>query len=269
MNNLRSLTIASLNILFLAFNMIGITSASERSIVGVHLGMTLDEAQVVVQESVPEIRLTELSGDVGSLWKSRIRGITYTSGIRGYTDYRSNIGASKIAIMGHAPPNEGKVSAIGRTANLEEMLLTDFRAALIEKYGNPNFETEPGELRSIGGVLISWSLTKDGKPQTSAENILACARHNNKQAQDTVGFVTGLTFPEEQFYGQYKDCGYTLVVIASQGRLPETVRAYSVILYDLNDIHKANSDTLAMAEREAKKLEEKQRKEAQGKKPQL
>ena len=265
----RALTSMAVFVLASSFITTVWAESNSASVIGVSLGMPLIDAQQAAQENVPEMRFTEMNLDVGALWKSRIKGINYIGGFSAYTDYRSEAGNSKMMVMGHAPPNESQVSAIGRTSLLDEMSLTDFRSALIEKYGQPHFETKPGELRSIGGSLISWSLTKDGKPQTDVNTILACSRHGNKYAQDVVAFVNGLTFPEEQFYGQYKSCGFTLVVYAQQGQLPELVRSYNIILYNLNDIQKANAATLAMAEREAEKLDAQKIEDAKGKKPVL
>ncbi|MEZ5553176.1 MAG: hypothetical protein R3E82_20005 [Pseudomonadales bacterium] len=236
-------------------------------VLGMSLGMTLEQAMSIAQAAIPRMPLKSFDTDVGSIWGTRIRGMRYTAGFTGrYNDQTTN---EKIAVAGFAPPRDGYVGAIGRTSYLGDMLYSDLRGSLIEKYGPPLYEGEPGSMRNVGSYFLSWSRDPDGNPLTDPEAIKACSRSGNNDAEDLAPAVMYLSDTKVQFNGQYDRCGFTMVVYAMPQDLLSLVRSYSIVLYDLNEIRKANAETIAVTEQQAQEIRSEREKSAQGRKPRL
>ena len=236
-------------------------------VLGVFLGMTLDEAMTVIGKDNPRMPLKPFETDVGSIWGTHIRGLRYTAGFTGsYNDQNAN---EKISVAGFAPPRDGYVGAIGRTSYLGDMLYSDLRAALVEKYGSPLYEGEPGSMRNVTSYVLSWSRSPDGTPLTDPEVIKSCSRHGNNDAEDLAPGVMYLSDTKVQFNGQYDQCGFTMVVYAMPQDLLSLVRFYKIVLYDLNEIRKVNAETIAMTEQQAQGIRSEREQAAEGKKPRL
>lgn len=236
-------------------------------VLGMSLGMSLEDALSVAQSAYPQMPLKFYDTDIGSIWDTRVRGMRYTAGFTGrYNDRTTN---EKIGVGGFAPPHDGYVGAIGRTSYLGDMLYSDLRASLIEKYGPPLYEGEPGSMRNVPSYVLSWSRDPEGTPLTDPEAIKACSRHGNNVGEDIAPAVMYLSDTKVQFNGQYDRCGFTMVVYAMPQDLLSLVRSYSIVLYDLNEIRRANAETIAVTEQQAEGIRSDREKSAQGKKPRL
>ncbi len=235
-------------------------------IIGVYLEMPLDDAFAAVSSAYPEIPLKMIQGDIGSIYRSRLQGLKYPGGFQG--EYFVPGSNEKISVLGYPPPHDGAVAAVGRFTYLDDMLMADLRDSLIEKYGEPLFEAEVGTA-GLSGHTLSWSLTRDGNPQTDPEMIKRCTATSNTQTWRMTGQVYLLWDTAEQMDGYFDPCGYTLVAVMHPTNLPTITRGLSMLMYDLNKIRTRTRDALDLAEQEAEKIESERERAAAGKKARL
>jgi hypothetical protein len=225
-----------------------------------------------MKNNKPSMQIQELQGDIGNTQGSRIRGLSYLSGLRAKQIRNSRTPTDEsILVFGYAPPNDNNASGIGRYQHIgKQMLHTDLRKMLIDKYGDPIVEFPPNTTGRNGYYTMSWSLKPDGEPQTSKTIVDTCGGAGGLKGLETLGRAS-LSNSENR---QYNQCGFTFVVKMLTGHtgLKEhyLINSYSVIMYDFNEITRKNKKTIDYSITEAKKVEvEHIRKASSTNKPQL
>lgn len=206
-------------------------TSPEMDILGISLGMPLQEAVAIVKRHQPPMRVSEFDGDIGGIRGSRIQGLKYPVGADGQ---RACVGVNcgtygneTLGVYGVAPPNESVVGAVYRSITFEEVPLKDrTRMAGCSR-----------EARNVDGQRIAASAMV----------------HSDAVASP------------------YADCGLTLVVSVSSNNPDMTralVRGDHIIMYDGNAIRRFNRATLDFAAAEADKIEaERLRKAGESKVP--
>ena len=205
---------------------------------------------------------------MGQVQLSRIHGgPKYDAGFQG--KYQSAGRNDSVVVMSYMPPNDGRVAGIARYTYTGEMLLSDLRASLVEKYGEPHLEIKPNTVLRKPHLIYSWSLTRDGKPQTDAATVIGCAynQSGNPFEQSAPVFIWDT---KGSYNGKYDQCGFTFAVFTAPAlRTPVTVIGFGVVMYDFNEIRKSARETWEETDRIAKELEAEKSKALSGKKPKL
>ena len=239
---------------------------SRFDVVGLSLGMPMQEAEGVLKNYSDGLDVKLSEGDVGEIHRARVRGIKFPDFyLRGTTTVVYDaMGARDFSqtnetfvIVGSPIPNEPNISAIGREVVLpKEMLLSDLRAALVEKYGEPLFEAD--QVGNRHGML-SWSLTPDGDAQTDGQVVKSCTQGAGRFRLEVVSRIATLVDEDPLHYDR---CGFTFIVLHLAGKGPEFVQTYATVFYDFPGIMKNNAKTIAFTQVEADKLEAAERGEA-------
>lgn len=225
---------------------------SQPDILGIRLGDTFDTVATRLREHYPPAFIQEVSGDIGSIEGSLLKGLPYRGQVSAAMDRHGRArhgagGADTIVIYGLAPPNDGQVAIVYRRVNLQQPLpAATLRNMLEEKYGPPLVE-DAGNSRSGGQryrlfQMLSWSRDAGGQP-LAAESARRCS------AERTGSLLSLQMRPDG--YGKHSDCGFTLAVFLQQG---EHVQQYSTLLYDANMIRAGNARTVAYTRAEAERI---------------
>ena len=240
-------------------------------ILGIRLGMTLDDARTAVLSLDPPMEHYFSKGDTGAIMGSRLRGVTYRNGFSG-------VYKGKVQVFGFAPPNAETIAGVSRDENLVSPILYKiFRELLIEKYGNPLFELAPPYDKRHGGRLVggiehilSWSRKPDGTPITEKNKVKSCQGDRRTQPLSMISRVSEPSI--DPFRTLWHGCGAILIYQFSGRQTPDamTVHRYDAVLYDLNKIREKNRKTVAFTIVEANKIEaERLKKAAQATRPVL
>ena len=233
-------------------------SSPSFDIIGISLGMPLDDAIAIVNGHTPEMRVTVAEGDIGSIRGARVRGLKYPIGADGQ---RACVGVQcptygneTLGVYGIAPPNESVVGAVYRTIVFQEVPLQTLLGALFAKYGEPLFAALP-EPRNASYTL-SWSRDVNGEPVKDRAAIDACSR-DNRQINVQRTAIEALLHTDE-VESPLSSCGFTLVVTVSSNNPDMTqalARGYSIVMFDGSELRRRNRATLDFAMAEAEKLE--------------
>lgn len=237
-------------------------------VLGVYLGMPFEEAFAVISETYPEMPLNRFQWWLNQVQKSRISGgPKYDAGFQG--KYNSRERNEQILVMSYMPPNDGRVAGISRYTYTGEMLLSDLRASLVEKYGEPHLEIPPDTVLRKPYRIYSWSLTRDGKPQKDPLAVTSCVYQQVNNPWEGGAPVT-LWDTEEAFNGIFDACGLTFAVATLEHRQnPPIVTGFGVVLYDFNEIRKSARQTWEDTDRMATQWEAEKEEALSGKKPLL
>ncbi|MGE0625813.1 MAG: hypothetical protein AB7I04_14655 [Pseudomonadales bacterium] len=237
-------------------------------VLGVYLGMPYREAYAVIAGTYPEMPLTPFQWWLAQVQKSRISGgPKYEAGFQGAYNARER--NDRIIVMAHMPPNEDRVAGIARYTYTGEMLLSEFRASLVEKYGEPHLEIPAGTVLRKPHRIYSWSLNRNGQPQTDPVPVISCVYQQAGSPWEGGAPVT-LWDTEEAFNGIYDDCGLTLAVVTLEpAQQPPRITGFGVVLYDLNEIRRTARQAWEDTDRMATRIEEDKEKTLSGKKPVL
>ncbi len=241
-------------------------SPSKFDIVGLYLGMPLNDANALLKNYKPPMQINEMPADISSIRGSRIKGLRYlfsltASQIRTHSTPTDE----KITLNGYAPPNDAAVRYIKRYQHIgsQPMLHTDLRKMLVEKYGSPTLESPPDASGRSAYYTMAWVFKPDGSPLTQKKAVNSCIKSEN---------ILLSSMSEAEKY--HKQCGVTLFVQMGTGHAgPKEhymINSYSITLYDVNKTLKMNQKTVDFSIIEAKKLEEESiRKAAGANKPRL
>ena len=235
-------------------------------ILGISLGMPLDDAVAIVNGHTPEMRVTVSEGDIGAIRGARIRGLKYPLGVDGE---RACVGArcgtygnEALGAYAVAPPNESVVGAVYRWITFQQVPVQALLGALFEKYGEPLFAALPEQRNAM--YTLSWSRNPDGEPVKDRAAVESCARENRQMDVKRVA-VTAM-FHTDEVQSPLENCGFTLVVMVMSNN-PDMTQAlangYHIIMYDGNELRRRNSATLDFTVAEAEKLEAEQMQRAQ------
>lgn len=237
-------------------------------VLGVYLGMPYEDAFATIREAIPEMPLKRFDWALAQVQKSRITGgPRYDAGFQG--NYNAQERNEQIRVMSHMPPNNDRVAGIARYSYTGEMLLTDLRASLVEKYGEPHLEIPPDTVLRKPYRLYSWSLTPDGKPLKDPLAVTGCVYQQAKNPWDGAGPVT-LWDTAEAFHGIYDACGLTFAVGTLEHRQnPPLVRGFGLVIFDLNEIRKTARQAWEETDRMATQWELEKARSLTGKKPRL
>ncbi|MEZ5559856.1 MAG: hypothetical protein R3E86_15090 [Pseudomonadales bacterium] len=237
-------------------------------VVGVYLGMPYQEARGVIARTYPELQIRPFDWALSQVQKSRIHGgPRYEGGFQG--SYNARERNEQIIVMSHMPPNNDRVAGIGRYTYTGEMLLTDLRASLVEKYGEPHLEIAPGTVLRKPHLIYSWSLNRAGQPQKDPVAVISCVYQQINNPWEGTAPVT-LWDTKEAFNGIYDDCGLTFAAVVLPGsQVPPTTRGFGIVLYDLNEIRRTARQAWEETNDMATRLEEEKTRTLSGKKPVL
>lgn len=238
-------------------------------VVGVYMGMALDEARTVINRQYPEISLTMFQWSLSQVQKSRIHGgPRYDAGFQG--SYVASGRNDSFIVMGHMPPGNGRVAGIGRHTYVGEMLLSDLRASLVEKYGKPHLEIQPNTTLRKPYLILSWSLARDGTPLTDPAAAIGCIYFQQSGNPWEGAVPVTLWDTKEAYYGQFDQCGFTLAALTNvHNPAGPTISAFGMVMHDFNEIRKSAKAAWEETDRIAIQLEEDKKRELAGKKPRL
>lgn len=238
-------------------------------VVGVRLGMSLEEARTVINRQYPEIPLTMFQWLLSQVQNSRIHGgPKYDAGFQG--SYVSSGRNDRFIVMGHMPPGNGRVAGIGRHAYLGEMLLSELRASLVEKYGEPHLTIQPNTTLRKPYLILSWSLGRDGTPITDPAVAIGCIYVKTSGNPWEAAVPVTLWDTKEAYFGQFDKCGFTLAALTSiHNPAGPTVSAFGMVMHDFNEIRKSARAAWEETNRIAIQLDEDKKRELAGKKPRL
>lgn len=237
-------------------------------VIGVYLGMPYQEAQGVITQAYPELQIRPFNWALSQVQQSRIHGgPRYEGGFQG--KYNSRERNEQIILINYMPPNNDRVAGIGRYTYTGEMLLSDLRASLVEKYGEPHLEIPANTVLRKPHLVYSWSLNRAGQPQKDPVRVISCVYQQSSNPWEASAPVT-LWDTREIYHGMYEDCGFTLAaVVIPAGQVPPTTRGFGVVLYDFNEIRRAARQTWEETDRLAKQIEEEKQRTLSGKRPVL
>lgn len=237
---------------------------------GLYLGMPMKDGMTLLKKLKPQLFVTPGSEDIGNIDGSRISGPRYFGGLSASTDTRltaATDSTEKFSVVGNPPPNTETVMGIGRavTFGRDKVLLSDLKALLMQKYGEPVFAQTKKTGENSAYYLLSWSLDPKGEPQKNEDIIMLC---NN-----TGGIITHAQ-GDGRISNNYHKCGFTFVIKLAAARVTYSkqpvVINYSIVLYDGNENRKSVNKTIVYTQNIAKKIEaEKMEKLRKRPKPQL
>lgn len=242
---------------------------------GMYLGMPVSDASAILSNYNPRMKVTKSVSDIGAINGARIRGSRYLVSLRANQVLRTSTD-ERFEIAVNTPQNAETVMGIARYQNLgRQILLSDMRALLAKKYGDPLFESLPDASGSNPYYILSWSLDPKGKPQKNKLVIQQCGGIST-QGVGQLGIVTValITANIKKKSGQnYQKCGFTFIVRMLTGYVNSknaTTYAYNTILYNGNENRKSVKKTIVYTEKVAKRLEaEKMKKLRNTEKPRL
>lgn len=236
-------------------------------ILGISLGMPLQDAVGIVKLHQPAMRVSEFNSDIGAIRGSRIQGIKYPLGAEGQ---RACVGVNcgtygneTLGVYGVAPPNESVVGAVYRSIVFEEVPLQALLGALVKKYGEPLFTAVPesGDMY----YTLSWSRDPNGVPIKDRRKVNACSREGRNVDGQRV--AASAVYHSDAVQSPYTVCGLTLVVTASSNNPDMStalVRGYNIIMYDGSALRRFNAATVDYAAAEAEKIEAERLRKAAG-----
>ena len=239
-------------------------------VIGVYLDMPMDEALAVIAAEYPEIPMKPFQWSIGQVQNSRILGgEKYVAGYQG--TYNASGRTEAITLMSYMPPNDGRVAGITRYTFVGEMLLSDFLASIEEKYGKPLADVPADTILRKPYQVLSWSLTRDGKPQQDPLTIVSCVYQATSGNPWEHAAQVNLWDTKVAMNGQFDKCGFTFAILPTNlsNNMPPTIRGFGVTMYDFNKIRKAARETWEETDRIATQLEQEKAEKLAGKKPRL
>lgn len=229
-------------------------------ILGISLGMPLDQAVAIIKRHQPAMRVSEFDTDIASIRGSRIRGLKYPLGADGQ---RACVGVNcgtygneTLGVYGVAPPNDRVVGAVYRTITFEQAPFQTLLGALVTKYGEPLFAVLP-ERGGRPYFTLSWSRDRSGAPIRDRAALDKCSVQN--RYNDVKAVAANALYHTDAVESQYADCGLTLVVTVPSSTPDMTqalVQVYNIVLYDGNAVRRYNRATLDFTAAEADKIEQ-------------
>ncbi len=239
---------------------------------GMYLGMPMKDAQALLENLNPRMKVTPQNFDIGMIRGSRVSGSRFFGGLTAITDagYRPST-TENFMLAGNTPQNAETVVGIGRVQHLglDMALLSDMEASFIEKYGSPVFKLNHVTDKTNAYTMLSWSLDPKGKPQKNESVIIHCSGliklKRNQSRTKGIGVVSNaILFANNKAQGStinssYQQCGFTFVVKFDVVRVNYSknpvIRTYITVLYDGNENRKSVNKTIAYTEKLANKID--------------
>ena len=224
--------------------------------------MPITEAEPILKAQNPrEQPINFGEGDTGSYPGSRLRGHKFP--FLAILDTSRAFGGTrqKITATAFGPPHEGRVSGISRLVYpAEPILWENMRAALIEKYGPPLWESGLDLRNRTASYTLSWSTAPDGTPLRDRIQVLGCMGDLGEK----------VLYTHERNMTYVKHCGSVLsFTMQSSPQRTDYINSYTGILYNLPLLLARNKELVRFSEAEAVKIEAERKRAAQDRKPSL
>jgi hypothetical protein len=226
-------------------------SPSPPDIIGIKLGMSLDDTKRILSSQSPTLVVSEPTDNVPLNPDSTQEPIKFIYGLNAAVDPTKS-DSPNIEVITYSAPNNHIIGGIARYYKWKDPITySSLKNALIEKYGEPTFIDEEAFYGGDAKYVLSWSKTPNGQPTTDLYTTLQCSGNKNYKGTPVLGDIRKLAYMRgaRQYYRffpshNYDNCGFTLVYqINVINDTPVLAKDYVAILYDGNEVRRYNQIT--------------------------
>lgn len=221
-------------------------------ILGIRLGDDITQAENILSNHTPSMKMRRDNIDISNVNGSAIYGLKFDVSLYAESNPQYDAmgkpihGKEVISISLSTIPNGGKITGMSRTVPFHEPIVrSELVSSLIEKYGKPLYQDDN---------WLSWSTNMDGAVIDNPKLLQPCTPKR-------WGYVA---FRRDFVSNAMKHCGFVFTIRLQTWQNPDLITTMHLTLYDMPTIMEFNEKTVAYSKVEAEKLRQQELDSAKG-----